>query len=187
MALANEVGRAVAKEYPGKLVGLYAYNEHAEPPSFSLEPNVYVQLTAGFIRGRYSLEELLEIWPKLCRNMGFYEYFSVWLWDFDRLPGGRAADSVYLSKQIPRYAALGATSIDCESGDNWGPHGRGYYVANRLMWDPQANVEALLADFYDKAFGPAAAPMRRYYERFDAGGKPLMSEHLLALGFRDVA
>jgi hypothetical protein len=35
--LANEVARAVAKSYPGKMVGLYAYNEHSEPPSFKLE------------------------------------------------------------------------------------------------------------------------------------------------------
>lgn len=184
--LANEVARAVAKAYPGKLVGLYAYNQHAEPPSFALEPNVYVQLTAGFIRGPYSFDELLELWPKKCQNLGFYEYLSVWLWDFDRLPGGNASDLAYLRKQIPRYVAHGATSLDCESGDNWGPHGRGYYVANRLMWDPGADVDALLADFYDRAFGPAAPPMRRFYERFDRGNKPLMSEHLLALGFRDV-
>ncbi|HTE20373.1 MAG TPA: DUF4838 domain-containing protein, partial [Armatimonadota bacterium] len=64
--------------------------------------------------------------------------------------------------------------------------GRGYYVANKLMWNPKADVDALLADFYDKAFGPAAAPMRRYYERFDRGNKPLVSAHLLGLGFRDL-
>jgi hypothetical protein len=185
--LANEVARAVAREHPGKMVGLYAYNEHCEPPSFALEPNIHVQLTAGFIRGRYRFDELLELWPKRCKNLGFYEYFSVWLWDFDRLPGGAAADVGRLRKQIPRYAALGAASLDCESGNNWGPHGRGYYIANKLMWDPKADVDALLADFYAKAFGPAAAPMKRYYERFDPGNKPLMSEHLLALGFRDVA
>lgn len=67
--LANEVGRAVAKDFPGKLVGLYAYNEHSEPPSFALEPNVYVQLTAGFTRGRYTFAELLELWPQQCRNL----------------------------------------------------------------------------------------------------------------------
>jgi hypothetical protein len=54
------------------------------------------------------------------------------------------------------------------------------------MWDPKADADAVLADFYDKAFGPAAAPMKRYYDRFDPGNKPLMSAHLLALGFRDV-
>ena len=143
--LANHVAKAVAKDYPGKLVGLYAYNEHCEPPSFALEPNVYVQLTAGFITGRYSFEELLELWPKRCKSMGFYEYFSVWLWDFDKLPGGRAANVSYLQKQIKEYAAQHATSIDAESGDNWGPHGRGYYLANRLMWEPTANPETILS------------------------------------------
>jgi hypothetical protein len=184
--LANHVAKAVAKDYPGKMVGLYAYNEHCEPPSFALEPNVYVQLTAGFITGRYSFEELLELWPKRCKSMGFYEYFSVWLWDFDKLPGGRAANVSYLQKQIKEYAAQHATSIDAESGDNWGPHGRGYYLANRLMWDPTANPEVILSDFYDKAFGPGATAMRRYCERLDSGNKPLLSRHLIALAFRDV-
>lgn len=184
--LANEVARAVAREFPGKLVGLYAYHEHSEPPDFALEPNVYVQLTAGFTRGRYSFEELLEEWPRKCKKMGFYEYFSVWPWDYDQFPGGRANDTPYLHKQIPLYAQRGATSLDCESSANFGIHGRGYYIAEKLMWNPKADVDALLADFYDKAFEPAAAPMRRYYERFDRGNKPLVSAHLLALGFRDV-
>ncbi len=185
--LANEVSRAVAREFPGKMVGMYAYNDHCEPPSFDLEPNIYVQSTAGFISGRYTFEELMDLWPAKCRSMGFYEYFSVWLWDFDRLPGGRAADVYRSREQIRKYAARHATSLDAESGDNWGPHGRGYFVANRLMWNPETDVDALLSDFYDKAFGPAAAPMRRYYERLDPGNKPLMSRHLLALALRDVA
>lgn len=184
--LANEVARAVAGEFPGKMVGMYAYNDHCEPPSFALAPNVYVQSTAGFIRGRYTFDELMELWPKHCKNMGFYEYFSVWLWDFDRLPGGRGANVKLIGERIRRYAALGATSLDCESGNNWGLHGRGYYVANKLMWNPQADVEALLADFYEKAFGPAAEMMRRYYERLDPGHEPLVSEHLLALALRDL-
>ena len=184
--LANYVARAVAKAHPGKLVGLYAYNVHSEPPDFPLEPNVYVQLTAGFTSGRYSFDELLDLWPKKCPNMGFYEYFSVYLWDFDMLPGGRGGNSAYLKKQIPQYARRQATSLDCESGNNWGPHGRGYYLASRLMWNPQADAEAILADFYEKAFGPAAAAMQRFYERFDPGSEPLMSEPLIGAGFRDV-
>ena len=183
---ANHIARAVAKVHPGKLVGLYAYHEHSEPPSFALEPNVYVQLTAGFTRGRYTFDELLELWPQKCRNMGFYEYFSVWPWDWDQFPGGRANDLPYLRKQIPLYLAKGATSLDCESSGNFGLHGRGYYIALKLMWNPKADVEALLADFYEKGFGPAAAPMRRYYERFDRGAQPLVSKHLLAVGFRDI-
>src|SRR3990172_4535924 len=80
--LANEAARGVGAKHPGKMVGMLAYNDHCEPPSFSLEPNVYVQSTAGFIRGRYTHDELMALWPRVCRNLGFYEYFSVWLWDF---------------------------------------------------------------------------------------------------------
>src|SRR5262249_2661806 len=112
--LANEVAREVAKEHPGKLVGLYAYNEHCDPPSFPLEPHVCVQLTRGFNWGRYSFDELAELWPKRCKNMGFYEYYSVWAWDFDRLPGGIGGNVPDHRKQIPRYASLNAIALDCE-------------------------------------------------------------------------
>jgi hypothetical protein len=185
--LANEVAKELAMKHPGKMVGLLAYNDHCEPPSFSLEPNVYVQSTAGFIRGRYTFDELMELWPKRCRNLGFYEYFSVWLWDFDMPARGRGGNLKYIREQIPRYVACGATSLDCESGCNWGPHGLGYYVANRLMWNPKVDVDALLADFFESAFGPAAAAVRRYYERLDGGNEPLISEHLLGLALRDLA
>ena len=48
--------------------------------AFALAPNVYVQSTAGFIRGKYTFDELMDLWPRRCQNMGFYDYFSVWLW-----------------------------------------------------------------------------------------------------------
>ena len=184
--IANEVARAVAKEFPGKMVGLYAYSNHCEPPSFPLEPNVYVQSTAGFIYGKYTFDELSDLWPKKAKRTGFYLYLSVWFWDFDMLPGGNGGNLKYIRETIPKLAAKGAQSFDCESGSNWGPNGRGYYIANKLMWNPQADVDALLADFYTKAFGPAAPAMQRYYERVDPGNKPLMSENLLALAFRDI-
>lgn len=184
--LANHVAREVGRRFPGKLVGCLAYSEHSEPPSFELEPNVYVQLTAGFTRGRYTHDELLELWPRKCRNLGFYEYFSVWLWDFDRLPGGNGANLTRTKRMIDRYLAAGATSFDAESGNNWGVHGRGYYVANKLLWNPQADVPGLLADFYGQAFGPGAAAMRRYYERVAPDHEPLVSRGWIGEAFRDI-
>lgn len=182
--LANIVAKAVGKEYPGKMVGLYAYNEHCEPPAFALEPNVYVQSTAGFIRGKFSFLQLIDLWPRVCKSMGFYLYFSVWLWDYDMPASGNGGNLAYLKEWIPRLAAKGATSIDCESGDNWGPHGRGYYIANKLMWKPTADVDWLLKDFYTQAFGPAAGAMQQYYDLLDAGSRPLVSETLWGQALR---
>ena len=184
--LANEVAKAVAEKYPGKCVGLYAYSDHSEPPSFKLEPNVWIQRTAGFTYGKYSSEELMKLWPEYCQNMGYYEYLSVYLWDWDMIPGGRGANISYLKKQIATYHQNKGRTIDCESGNNWGVHGRGYYVAAKLMWNPNADADAILEDFYQKAFGPAAKVMKRYYERLDPGNNPLRSENLIGQALRDL-
>ncbi len=184
--LANDVAREVAKKIPEKLVGCLAYGQHSEPPSFPLEPNVYVQLTAGFTRGRYTHDELVELWPTVCKNLGFYEYFSVWLWDFDKLPGGNGANISRTKSVLDRYLKAGATSFDAESGNNWGVHGRGYYITNKLLWNPEADIDVLLGDFYEKAFGPGAAAMKRYYERVAPDSGPLMSRGLVGEALRDV-
>ena len=184
--LANEVARAVDQEFPGKMVGMLAYSDHSVPPSGELEPNVYVQSTAGYIHGKFTFEELIELWRKKTSNYGFYEYYSVWQWDADQLPGGRANNMQYLVDRIRQYRDAGATSVLGEASNDWGLHGRGYYLANRLMWNPDLDPEAILNDFYERAFGTAALVMRRYFERFDRGSQPLMSTHLLGLGFRDI-
>lgn len=184
--LANEVAKYVALKYPGKLVGVLAYGEHSQPPKFKLSPNIYVELTCGFIRGKYTYDELLERWPKKVSNMGFYEYYSVFQWNWDMLPGGKGADTGYLTKKIRRLNKIKAKSITAESGNNWGVHGRGYYLANRLMWNPDADPEVIFSDFYQKAFGPAAEVMRNYYERLDPKNKPLITCHLIAMALRDL-
>jgi hypothetical protein len=184
--LANEVGKTVAKTYPGKTVGAYAYCDYTEPPSFPLGPNVYVQLTSGFNISKLSFNELIALWSKFSKNLGIYDYYSVWLWDRDLLPGGRVGSIRYLQESIPFFIAHHATSLNAESGNNWGPHGRGYYVASKLMWNPKADVRGTLEDFYAKAFGPAGPVMKRFYERYDADNKPLICAPTLGAGFRDL-
>ena len=185
-AMANEAARALQAALPGKMVGLYSYNAHWDPPSFALEANVHV-LLSSLGQGRCTPAEREALWPQRSRNLGFYEYFSVWLWTHDRLPGSWTNDCRETQRRLRAIAALGATSLNAESTSSWGANGRGYYIANKLMWDPGADVPALLADFYARAFGPGAAAMRRYYERLDPGARPFLSKHLLGLAFCDVA
>ena len=46
------------------------------------------------------------------------------------------------------------------------------------MWDPDANISALLEEFYPAFYGPAAAPMARYWSRiFDAWERTNVTEH----------
>ena len=168
--MANEVAQMLQKEFPGKMVGMYAYNWHSDPPPFDLEPNVYIQLTMGFNAGKLTLDQLFEQWPQKVRNLGFYDYYSVWRWDADLWPGGRAGNKNYVIDKIRLFQKLNAqskafaTSISAESSNNWGPNGRGYYLASKLMWNPQLDAEEVLQDFYDKAFGPASGEMKKFYD-----------------------
>jgi len=167
--LANVVAAAVRKEFPDKWVGLYAYAYHAEPPRFRFEPGVYVQVTTGFRYTKLSFDEQVSALRELGARLGVYDYFSVYAWDWD-IPGRPKAARVYeLADGIRRYRDLGLTTYDAESSCNWGPSGLGYWMASKLMWNPDLDPKELVADFCTRAFGKAAEPMRRLYERWARG------------------
>ena len=48
--------------------------------------------------------------------------------------------------------------------EHWATQGPQYYVMAQLVWNPSAEPEAILADYYGRAFGPAAASVREYFE-----------------------
>ncbi|MCS7239432.1 MAG: DUF4838 domain-containing protein [Thermoguttaceae bacterium] len=167
--LANTVGKALRQAYPDKWVGLYAYAGHSDPPRFPLEPNVYVKVTTGFRYTKLSFEEQVARFRQLGSRVGVYDYFSVYPWDWD-LPGvAKAGRPRELAAAIKHYAQLGLFTYDAESSCNWGPNGPGYWLAAQLMWDPSIEAGCLLDEFCQKAFGPAASPMRRLYERWWRG------------------
>lgn len=160
--LANQVARALRKEYPDAAVGLYLYASHKLPPEkVKPEPNVYGQLAMAFNRTGFTYEELAQGWRAAgLQAMGIREYFGVEAWDWG-LPGrGRGSNPTYMQDAIPRYKEWGATSLNAEMNANWGTFGPGLWVAARLLWDVDADVDAMLDDYYTSAFGPAAETMR---------------------------
>jgi len=46
----------------------------------------------------------------------------------------------------------------------WGLDGPKAWLTARLLWDPDQNADALLDEFYTNFFGPAAGPIRQFYE-----------------------
>ncbi len=187
---ANQVAEAVTRRFPDKYVGLLAYAHHAEPPSFKLHPNVYVQLTTGMRRTEMTFEEQIAGFSDKAGNFGIYDYFSIYQWDWG-LPGkARAGDLDYLRTMIPYYHSLGATTYVPESNINWGANGLGYYLAAQLFWDAEADADAIIDDFYDKALGEAAGPVRRFYERWNRrNDRPELNEvneRTLVLSYRDL-
>lgn len=179
--LANEVAAAVEAKYPDKYVGMYAYSQHSPPPSIKVHPRVVINVATSFITGGYTVDQLLDGWQKQGATVGIREYYSVHPWDRD-LPGrARGANPNYLKTTIPHFHAKGARFLSAESSDNWGCNGLGYYLAARILWDLREadRIDALKADFLDKAFGPARGPMAEFYRRIDAANRPLLSDDLV--------
>ncbi len=166
---ANQIARRVRKVFPDKWVGLYAYAYHADPPKYRIEPGVYVQVTTGFRWTKLSFDEQVSAFRTLGATLGVYDYFSVYPWDFD-IPGKAKASRLFeLARAIRHYRDLGLSTYSAESSCNWGPCGPGYWIAARLMWDPDESAEALFEDFVRRAFEGAAKPVRRIYLRWARG------------------
>lgn len=165
--LANLVAKQVQQQFPGKYVGLLAYHLHSNPPSFKLEPNIHVEITTGFRGGtKLTIAQQVEAFRNLGASVGAYDYFSVYLWDWD-VPGAAKAGRFYtLGNFIKEMKNLGLTSYTAESCCNWGPNGPGYWLASKLMWNADLDINMLVEDFFDNCFKKAKVPVRRIYERW---------------------
>lgn len=180
--LANEVAKAVAEKYPGTHVNLLAYNEHAAVPSIALEPNVFVAVVPyGFQRTGLPGDELVEAWAKKCRKLGMYDYWAIPDWA-NCLPVLSFRTTV--PRKIRFWYEHSVDAFHSESSFSAGNVGVVWYVASRLLWNPGADVDVLLDDFYAQSFGPAAPPMKRMLERWGSGF--VLTKQEIALSFRDV-
>jgi hypothetical protein len=82
--LANEVAEAINGLGLGpKYVGIYAYNQHSPPPDIRVHPNVVVSVATSFIRGGYTIEQLVEGWAAKGAVLGVREYHDVFPWSHD--------------------------------------------------------------------------------------------------------
>jgi hypothetical protein len=166
LTLANAVAGAInSLDLGPKYVGMYAYNKHSAPPTIKVHPNVIISATTAFIGGGFTFDQVVEGWKAQGATVGVYDYLSVVDWDWNLPRGGAGCRPKGVADSLVRFHTMGARFYDAESGDCWGPCGLGYYIASRVLWDigEVRNVETLVADFFDKAFGSAREPMREFY------------------------
>lgn len=186
VTFANDVAEALQKRYPNKFAALYAYNAHASAPHIQVNPRVIVTVATAFTRG-HSPDQLMKAWAKQgARQFGIREYYSVNPWDHDLPSSANGGNLAYLCRTIPEFHRLGARFLTAESGDNWGAYGLGYYLATRMMWDVNEaqHIDELKADFYEKAFGPAAQPMAGFYGLLDGSSTNLVSDDMVGRMYR---
>ena len=190
VTLANEVAVAInALGLGAKYVGLYAYNQHCAPPTLRVHSNVIPSATTAFITGGFTFDQVLKGWQAQGATMGVYDYLSVVDWDWNLPRGAAASRPRRVAGTITRIYQQGARFYDAESGDCWGPCGLGYYVASRVLWDVREakQVDAIVSDFLEKAFGAAREPMREFYQLITEDAQRRSPADILGRMYRHLA
>ena len=70
-----------------------------------------------------------------------------------------------IRRDVPYYRRIGVEGFYTQAaGDHWPACGLNHYIAAKLTWDADLDVDLLLSDYYERFFDEAAGPMRAYYE-----------------------
>jgi hypothetical protein len=107
---------------------------------------------------RRQLAELLDGWAGAADKIGYRTYnynLAECCVPFSKL-------SVW-KHDIPYLRELGCVGINLETLDNWQIYGPHIYQSIRLAYDPAADADALMEDYFEKFYGPAAAPAMKAY------------------------
>ena len=164
--LANRVAQAVGKKYPSVRFGLYAYNEHAAPPAFQIEPSIVVLVATALNQSKYGTDELISLWQKKGVTVGLRDYYGVMAWDWD-MPGMVSGGKLAFVSNLKKHYKAGIRYVSAESNIGWISRGLGHYVAAQLMWDVNADVTILREEFFKNLYGKAAGSMSSLYDQWE--------------------
>lgn len=171
-AFVNAVAREVRPTHPDKYLATLAYWAYAVPPAAAIEPNVSI---APCLHTCY-----YAVHPEMRENdLKFYRQWRekspapMFLWVYyhhpmepaliDRwkcFPNVMVHETARSMRQFIRDGARGI--FECGEQDQLEQ-----YVMARVWDDPDADVDALIAEFFRPYFGAAGEPMKKFYLRLE--------------------
>ncbi|HEX8915354.1 MAG TPA: DUF4838 domain-containing protein [Humisphaera sp.] len=119
--------------------------------------------------------DVMRKWAKvLDGRMVIYDYDqSMLVWRDLPNPSHQA-----FRRDVKHYRDAKILGVDTESRGATATTFLNLYFRGQLQWNPDADVDAMLAEFYEKFYGPAAGPMREYWTAiFRAWEETLVTEH----------
>ncbi|HPA16604.1 MAG TPA: DUF4838 domain-containing protein [Verrucomicrobiae bacterium] len=180
ISFVNKVAESVEKEFPDVWIETLAYQYTRKPPK-TVRPRANVVPRLCSIECDFS--KPIDASPYV-ENRKFVEEIRGWaaitdklyVWDYVTNFGN------YLGPH-PNFGALGANVRFFranhvvglfEQGAYQAPHAefaelRAWLLA-KLLWDPEADVGALYDDFFKGYYGPAAGPVREYFDALQKVG-----------------
>jgi len=187
VTFANRLGQLLRERYPGKdyYVLMLSYG-HARPAPVKARPadNVIISSVANFF-GRTNLvdrgstrnvthRQQFEAWGKLAPHLAWRPNTGSPAGWQQGLPDLSLAQTIRDFKDV---AAANCIGIFIDGvWEHWATQGPQYYVMAQLAWDPDQDGRAILDDYYRRGFGPAAEPVRAYFELWEQARMAYVAE-----------
>ncbi len=179
----NKVAAEVAKKAPGKIITCCSYGSYQRRPDFPLNSNVAVTLCFGPVpRGTLSYKkawkQIIDEWSTTGARLYVWEY-----WNNSRYKRGVFGTPAIYPRQLKEIYAIDAGRIsgrviELSNIDGAGQSFRHWtdwlydalnvYVAGKLMWDLNADVEKILDEYFRDFYGPAEKPIRQFHDEMEA-------------------
>jgi len=166
---------AVAKEFPDKTITTLAYQYTRKPPLIT-KPDSNVMITLCSIElnrtrpiaedpGAASFREDMEGWGRISKNIMMWDYevqFSNYLTPFPLFHTLQPnlqyfTDNNVIANFQQCNASHGVEFAELKS-----------YLMSKLMWNPDADADAVIDDFMQHYYGPAAPWIRKYFDLLHA-------------------
>ncbi len=171
----NGVAKIVTQKYPDRVLAGYVYAQYVYPPRepIELEPNVFLvwapSMDYGYTLFRPELqqtwEELVAQWTQVTGNIAYYDLPTSMAND----AGAPCPPGLEILKFIyPRLKAAGLKGVYVYGQEAWGTGAPTNYLLARLAWDPDADVDALFAEFMDRCYAEGADEIEQMYRLLDA-------------------
>lgn len=183
----NAVAAELRKTHPNAELAVGAYSRYTWPPedkSLDLLPDMdvilchYVPACLAHpvndprCPANRDYNAILRGWLDRSSGVYFYEYY--WKNNWFGLPWPVVHT---IAADIPYFHRIGVKGVYSQYTEgNAYTLGLNYYVAAKLLWNPQANARGLVDEYYEKYFAESAAPMRDYHEMLEQRMKSVKAD-----------
>lgn len=177
----NKIARQVKLTNPGVQIATYAYFFTEVPPRIALEDNIIIVLApiSGDDRKPMNTSDQgnpnqayvtkLNGWMQKTSNIVMYNYYGAFLSDkYERPIAAKVKADMQYYRQLGLTGVLPEGIADA-NGPNWGINALQFWLFQKLMWNPDADIAQLKADYISKVYGPAASAMTTYYNLIEQG------------------
>jgi len=172
----NKVAGEVVQEYPGFVITTNGYTNRTFPPEgVKLHPNLGVMFAAIWADLLHSYDDpkswqqvmqgqMLKRWGEICPRVFVYNYnFPMLVTGLTPMPLTRK-----IARNTPLMKKWGIVGFEDEQTFPWMAHGiTSFYLRAKLYWHAEDDAKAILNDYFDKWYGPAAKPSQAYWDAIE--------------------